>query len=104
MTVSFLTKILHLNNQNINNINNNNNNNNNKSLIFFENKQNKMIKNIPKKMNSFLKLIRSSYILPTVLLSVSGGWIIKPSYKDLIKTNLNKAKILFEKEKKKQMN
>ena len=78
MTVSFLTKILHLNNQNINN--------NNKSLIFLENKQNKMIKSIPKKMNSFLKLIRSSYILPTVLLSVSGGWIIKPSYKDLIKT------------------
>jgi 4-hydroxybenzoate polyprenyltransferase len=90
MTVSFLTNLLHLNvNQNIINYKNNKNintNNNNKSLIFLENKKNEMIKSIPKKMNSFLKLIRSSYILPTVLLSVSGGWIIKPSYKSLIKS------------------
>jgi len=84
MTVSFLTKILHLNvNQNVNQ-----NVNNNKRTFFLENKENNIIKNVKKtnKINSFLKLIRSSYILPTVLLSVSGGWIIKPSYKSLIKS------------------
>ena len=87
-TVSSLTNILQLNlkQNNIINYKNNNNSKINKSLIFLENKENEMIKSIPKKMNSFFKLIRSSYILPTVLLSISGGWIINPSFKSLIKS------------------
>ena len=73
--------------KNIINYKNSKSNNNNNSLFFVEKNVTKNTFNNPNKITSFLKLIRCSYILPTVLLSVSGGWIINPSFKSLIKSH-----------------
>ena len=52
---------------------NNNNNNNNNNINYF----------VVKK-NGFLKIIRSNCIAPTLLLSFTGGWIMNPSFMNLL--------------------
>ena len=69
----------------LSNNNNNNNNNNNEKI------ENKLVKPAhieyplyTNKINSFLKLIRAKNIIPTIFLSFTGGWIMNPSFINLI--------------------
>ena len=45
-----------------------------------------MHKGLKAKVNSFIKLIRPTNINPTILLCITGGWIMNPSIKGLFKT------------------
>ena len=45
-----------------------------------------VLSKIKTKTNSFLKLIRYKNLFPTLLLSLSGGWLMKPSIMELLQT------------------
>jgi len=45
-------------------------------------------KTISRKTKSFLKIIRSHNIIPTTLLSFTGGWIMNPSFNKFINSNI----------------
>ena len=53
-----------------------------KNKLFYKNNKNKI--DIKEKSSGFLKLIRSHNIIPTFLLCFSGGWIMNPSFYNLI--------------------
>ena len=47
-------------------------------------KKNKIINNIKRKTSGFLNIIRAHNIIPTLFLSLTGGWIVNPSIKQLL--------------------
>jgi geranylgeranylglycerol-phosphate geranylgeranyltransferase len=49
-----------------------------------KNTENNTKSNTKKKINSFLKLIRSNNIIPTILLCLVSGWIVNPSIYNLL--------------------
>ena len=55
------------------------------AIAQYNNDDNKFVK-IKRKINSILTLIRPQNILPTTVLCFSGGWIMNPSFVNLIKT------------------
>ena len=67
------------NNDYANSDNVNNNDKNNTIIV-----KNKDITNFKEKINNYLKLIRCNNIIPTTLLCFSGGWIINPSFYNLL--------------------
>jgi 4-hydroxybenzoate polyprenyltransferase len=55
------------------------------AIAQYNNDDNKFVK-IKRKINSILTLIRPQNILPTTVLCFSGGWIMNPSFVNLIQT------------------